>query len=346
MVLYGVLSVLIFVGLFGVYAIYWNLNLEKQEINSTKELIISYNKKNLVSIIDSVSSMIQRPYERYKNGELSFDDAKAVALDWIKKVKYGNNNYIFVVDRDGILLADRADPSLEGKNVLDFKDANGKYIFKEIISTALKQGSGYVEYNFKNPSTNKIDRKVTYVRYDKDFGFILGTGFYLSGLNKDIEQQRNIIIKNMISSLIVSSIIVIFIIAAVALIGMLLAKKLIKPLSHINSLVSTLAKGGGDLTIVLPKDSNDEFGELTDNLNKFISTLKDIVGQIVSKAKEVQSSVNSLATSAAQISASSEQVSSNTKEISHATEDTANALSGIARSTEDIRVSSDEAKEI
>ncbi|MGC9101481.1 MAG: cache domain-containing protein, partial [Desulfurella sp.] len=252
MVLYGVLSVLIFVGLFGVYAIYWNLNLEKQEINSTKELIISYNKKNLVSIIDSVSSMIQRPYERYKNGELSFDDAKAVALDWIKKVKYGNNNYIFVVDRDGILLADRADPSLEGKNVLDFKDTNGKYIFKEIISTALKQGSGYVEYNFKNPSTNKIDRKVTYVRYDKDFGFILGTGFYMSGLNKDIEQQKNIIIKNMISSLIVSSIIVIFIIAAVALIGMLLAKKLIKPLYHINSLVSTLAKGGGDLTIVLP----------------------------------------------------------------------------------------------
>ncbi|MGC9103158.1 MAG: methyl-accepting chemotaxis protein, partial [Desulfurella sp.] len=119
-----------------------------------------------------------------------------------------------------------------------------------------------------------------------------------------------------------------------------------KPLYHINSLVSTLAKGGGDLTIVLPKNSNDEFGELTDNLNKFISTLKDIVSQIVSKAKEVQSSVNSLATSAAQISASSEQVASNTKEISHATEDTANALSGIARSTEDIRVSSDEAKEI
>ncbi|MGC8501409.1 hypothetical protein, partial [Desulfurella sp.] len=89
MVLYGVFSVLIFIGLFGVYAIYWNLNLVKQEIKSTKELTVSYNKKNLVSIIDSVSSMIQRPYERYKNGELSFDDAKAVALDWIKKDKYG-----------------------------------------------------------------------------------------------------------------------------------------------------------------------------------------------------------------------------------------------------------------
>jgi methyl-accepting chemotaxis protein len=346
MVLYGVLSVLIFVGLFGIYAIYWNLNLEKSEINSTKDLIITYNKKNLVSIIDSVSSMVQRPYERYKNGELSFDEAKTIALDWIRRVKFGHDNYIFVVDKNGTLLVDRADPSLEGKNVLDFKDDNGKYIFKEMISTALKNGSGYVSYMFKNPATNKIDEKITYVKYDKDFDFITGTGFYLSGLNKDLQEQRNLIINQMISSSIVSAIIVLFIIIVVALIGMWLAKKLVAPLNRINSLVSTLAKGGGDLTIVLPKQSNDEFGELTDHLNKFISTLKAIVQEVASKAKEVQSSTNSLASSAAQISASSEQVSSNTKEISHATEDTANALSGIARSTEDIRVSSDEAKEI
>jgi methyl-accepting chemotaxis protein len=122
-----------------------------------------------------------------------------------------------------------------------------------------------------------------------------------------------------------------------------LLKRIFTPLNYINS---TLDKSSGDLTIVLPKQSNDEFGELTDHLNKFISTLKAIVQEVASKAKEVQSSTNSLASSAAQISASSEQVSSNTKEISHATEDTAKALSDIARSTEDIRVSSDEAKEI
>ncbi|AHF97924.1 hypothetical protein DESACE_04700 [Desulfurella acetivorans A63] len=173
--------------------------------------------------------------------------------------------------------------------------------------------------------------------------------FVLELISNERKNFENIKLKmenTMALTILIVAIVMVIMLAVVLVVWKILFNKIFKPLSHVNSLVSTLAKGGGDLTIVLPKNSNDEFGELTDNLNKFISTLKDIVSQIVSKAKEVQSSVNSLATSAAQISASSEQVSSNTKEISHATEDTANALSGIARSTEDIRVSSDEAKEI
>ncbi|MGC8791038.1 MAG: methyl-accepting chemotaxis protein [Desulfurella sp.] len=164
--------------------------------------------------------------------------------------------------------------------------------------------------------------------------------------NQSYNKEKQLMQKYIIATVLVVVIAMILTVIVVFIVWIILYRRIFVPLKNVNSLVSTLAKGGGDLTIVLPKNSNDEFGELTDNLNKFISTLKDIVSQIVSKAKEVQSSVNSLATSAAQISASSEQVASNTKEISHATEDTANALSGIARSTEDIRVSSDEAKKI
>ncbi|MGE4547468.1 MAG: methyl-accepting chemotaxis protein, partial [Desulfurella sp.] len=163
---------------------------------------------------------------------------------------------------------------------------------------------------------------------------------------KNFEGIKHSMESTMALTIIVVGASMIVMLIVVLIVWRVLFKKIFSPLKHINSTVSTLAKGGGDLTIALPKQSNDEFGELTDHLNKFISTLKSIVQEVAKKAKEVQSSTNSLASSAAQISASSEQVSSNTKEISHATEDTANALSGIARSTEDIRVSSDEAKEI
>ncbi|WP_086033092.1 methyl-accepting chemotaxis protein, partial [Desulfurella amilsii] len=164
--------------------------------------------------------------------------------------------------------------------------------------------------------------------------------------NYNYNNEKSAMQKLIIATVALVAVAMILTIIIVSIVWVILYKRIFIPLKHINSTVSTLAKGGGDLTIVLPKQSNDEFGELTDHLNKFISTLKGIVQEVLSKATEVQSSTNSLASSAAQISASSEQVSSNTKEISHATEDTANALSGIARSTEDIRVSSDEAKEI
>ncbi|OSS41545.1 Methyl-accepting chemotaxis protein [Desulfurella amilsii] len=164
--------------------------------------------------------------------------------------------------------------------------------------------------------------------------------------SKNFDNIKHNMESTMMLTIIIIGAAMIIMLVVVIIVWRVLFNKIFIPLKHINSTVSTLAKGGGDLTIVLPKQSNDEFGELTDHLNKFISTLKGIVQEVLSKATEVQSSTNSLASSAAQISASSEQVSSNTKEISHATEDTANALSGIARSTEDIRVSSDEAKEI
>ncbi len=54
----------------------------------------------------------------------------------------------------------------------------------------------------------------------------------------------------------------------VLIVWRVLFSKIFKPLNHINSLVSTLAKGGGDLTITLPKTSNDEFGLLVDNHGK------------------------------------------------------------------------------
>ncbi len=135
----------------------------------------------------------------------------------------------------------------------------------------------------------------------------------------------------------------IILILVVLIVWRVLLSKIFKPL---NSIISILAKNEGDLTIALPKTSNDEFGVLIDKLNKFISTLRDIVSQASQKAKEVQSSVNSLTSSTNQISASTEQVYSHTKGMTHATEETSQAISDIARSTGDISVSSNEAKKI
>jgi cytochrome c len=85
--------------------------------------------------------------------------------------------YIFVLGFDGVLKANVARPELVGKNVLNSPDSKGKFHRKEMIELANKKGSGWVEYNQKNPATGKDEAKISYI--EKVDNFIVGCGAYL-----------------------------------------------------------------------------------------------------------------------------------------------------------------------
>ncbi len=63
----------------------------------------------------------------------------------------------------GIVLAHPINPSLIGKDLTDVPDASGKRYRRQIIELAAKQGHGWVDYQYKNPGTGKIEPKTTYI---------------------------------------------------------------------------------------------------------------------------------------------------------------------------------------
>ncbi len=84
--------------------------------------------------------------------------------------------YIFVVDFKGMTLAHGGNSKLVGKDMLELKDADGKFFIKAFIETAQSKGSGWVDYKWVNPQTNKIEDKSTYVQKVDDY--FLGCGIY------------------------------------------------------------------------------------------------------------------------------------------------------------------------
>jgi cytochrome c len=85
--------------------------------------------------------------------------------------------YIFVLDPNGVLLANVNLPKLVGTNVLNSPDSKGKLHRKEMVELAKKQGSGWVEYNQLNPVTKKDEAKISYI--EKVGNLIVGCGAYL-----------------------------------------------------------------------------------------------------------------------------------------------------------------------
>jgi signal transduction histidine kinase len=78
--------------------------------------------------------------------------------------------------KTGIVLAHPYNPSIVGKDLTDVPDANGKKYRREIIELAAAKGKGWVDYQYKNPTSGKIEPKTTYIQRVEDV--VLEAGIY------------------------------------------------------------------------------------------------------------------------------------------------------------------------
>lgn len=85
--------------------------------------------------------------------------------------------FVFGASGDGVELANGANFKLVGKNVKEMKDADGKYLIKDILALGMgAEGKGWVDYKWVNPGTGLLDGKRTYVERVDDL--IIGCGIY------------------------------------------------------------------------------------------------------------------------------------------------------------------------
>ncbi len=76
----------------------------------------------------------------------------------------------------GIVLAHPINRSIEGKYLTEVPDGHGKHYRRDIITLAQADGKGWVEYQYKNPTSGKIEPKKTYILRVDDV--VLEAGIY------------------------------------------------------------------------------------------------------------------------------------------------------------------------
>ena len=110
------------------------------------------------------------------------DDAKALVKRAAAYVKYQGKEkalaeiskpkgmfdkgelYVFSYDLQGVMLAHPNNPALIGQTLIAVPDAEGKLFRKEIVEKANSKGSGWVDYVYLNPETNRQEHKTTYIQ--------------------------------------------------------------------------------------------------------------------------------------------------------------------------------------
>jgi cytochrome c len=128
------------------------------------------------------------------DGVATKDDAVAMVKKAIAYIKANGNDkafaeidnpkgqfrdrdlYVVVYDMNGKCLAHGQKKSMIGKELIDFKDVDGKPFMKERIELMKKQPAAWQEYKFMNPVTKKVEPKEMYIERSGDL--IVGAGVY------------------------------------------------------------------------------------------------------------------------------------------------------------------------
>lgn len=103
---------------------------------------------------------------------------EAAAAEFTNGKSFKDRDLYVVYEKfDGTMLANGGNPKLVGKNLADFKDADGKLFNKMLVETAKTKGKGWSEsYKFMNPVTQKIGDKIMYLERVEDAW--IGVGVY------------------------------------------------------------------------------------------------------------------------------------------------------------------------
>ncbi len=138
------------------------------------------------------------------------EDLKRKILLYLKNIRYSNNEYLIVMDINGNMLMHPFRPQDVGRNVLNVRDKQGKYLTREFIKIA-KKGGGFIEYIWEKPNTGKYVKKISYVKLCPEWGWIIATGTYLDDIKSYVNREATALRHKILIDVIIILLFILFI---------------------------------------------------------------------------------------------------------------------------------------
>ena len=273
--------------------------------------------------VDNVVSLCQTIYDQYQAGVYTEEEAKKLAADEIRQLRYGDGGYFWVDQYDGtnvVLLGN----DTEGTNRMETKDAKGYKMVKEIIRVAVEDGGGYTDYVFPKEGETEPSPKRSYSKAFEPFEWVIGTGNYTDYIDDkvaSIEKDFTSYVTNKRTTFIISTIIEG---AVVVFLLILIILSIIKPLKKCISSIGVMEQGDFSQalgTALLKR--RDDFGKLAGSIESMRTEMNGLIGEVKSQATEITGMVQEIDTNIQALDEEIENVSATTEELAAGMQETA-----------------------
>ena len=143
-----------------------------------------------------IFSIINFQYNKLKH-TIPEDELKNILINIVQGSRYGKHGYFWINDLEARMIMHPIKPSLDGKDLTNLKDKNGKYFFKEFALKGKTKGEGFVDYFWPKPGFEQAQQKVSYVKLFKPYNWVIGTGEYVSDVSANLKKEALNTISNM-----------------------------------------------------------------------------------------------------------------------------------------------------
>lgn len=291
----------------------------------TKNTIMGKKFESIKNLVDVAYNQVESIHELEKSGKITKEEAVEMARQTIGRWRYEGSNYIFILDKDYYTVV-HIKPELFGKKQDNLQDKKGTYIIKELVDKAKANGETTLEYYWENPNTKKVEVKLSYARYFEPYGWVIGTGLYITDVQKAVNRQIIVVIISSVLVLVAVAILVVFIIKR--------AKK------RVDSIVEKIEKiGQGDLTITIETGAKDEFGRIVTVFNNMVANLRRLISTISDSSSIIDRASTNLAAMSEELEATSEEISKTFDKVFSDSQNISASMQEVTSSVEEVAAS-------
>lgn len=322
-------------------------DLQQVKQKSLDELEISIRENYDTTIKDQVGvviSLLSEINDQYKAGVFeSVDEAKTVAAEEVRQMRYGDSGYFWVDTSNGTNVVLLGGDS-EGTNRMETTDGNGYQMVKEIIRVAVEEGGGYVDYVYPKEGETESSPKRSYSEYFEPFDWVVGTGNYTDYIDDEIAAREDELAKYVTTRMTALIGACLGLLLIVGVLVAMIALDIIHSVRNISASINVIA--GGDFVQKVPKklvNRKDDFGNLAKTLEGMRHSLRGLLAQVKNESVNIDHVVESIDANVFTLNSEIEDVSATTQELAASTEETAASADQINSMTQQI---DDAAREI
>lgn len=301
------------------------------EIKALQDTMLTEKQEKLKNLVEVAHRTIENVNLQ---SDLTETERQKRAMELVKTMRYNEDDYLWINDMQPVMIMHPIKPALDGRDVSDFKDPNGKRLFIEFVKVCQENGEGTVDYLWPKPGFDKPVPKLSYVKLFKPWGWVIGTGIYIEDVQATVSAKEHEI-RSAISHqrMVLIGLIVIFLGISVGTLTWVL-RRAVNPIRDAGAMLKDIAEGEGDLTRRLKVDSKDEVGEMAHWFNVFIENLQHMIGSIAQKALQLNNSASTLAQISQQLAGGAEQTSGKSNMVAAAAEQLNGNISSVAAAME------------
>ncbi|MBO2569670.1 methyl-accepting chemotaxis protein [Shewanella algae] len=282
--------------------------------------------------LNTALSVVAAHRTQAQAGKLTLEEAQRESAALIGQMRYGREGYFILLSDQGKIIAHGAEPSLVGQAIAGYRIKDGSNPLAQLQQQAKANGTGKLSYEIRNPASGNSEEKLTESRYDKDWGWTLLTGTYISDVNATM---KSVSIDYLIIMMLISAPIFIFF--------LVLNQSITAPLKTAIAAMEDIAQGEGDLSKRLEGQGRDEVAALARAFNSFVEKIGRTVSELqplgaslgedaehlTVAVKESNHSADNIHRETASVATAVNQMLATTQEMANNTQQAADAASSV-----------------